>query len=106
MSSELVVITGVTGHVGFRILRAALESGYKVRAIVRSEAKAEQLRSNQNLKNIEHVSKLHYIIVPDFTVPGAFITAVEGAKYIIHVGSPLASGSPDDGGRFIFLYTF
>ena len=43
MSSDLVLITGVTGHVGFRVLIFALEAGYRVRAAVRNQGKADTI---------------------------------------------------------------
>jgi uncharacterized protein YbjT (DUF2867 family) len=50
MSDDLVLITGATGHLGFKVLRTALEAGYRVRAAVRSEQKTTLLKSNEILK--------------------------------------------------------
>lgn len=88
MAGQLVLITGATGHIGFRTLRYALEYGYNVRAVVRSDAKAEAIRSNPLLKGISS-SQLSFITVPDFLVPGAFDEAAKGVKYIIHLASPI-----------------
>jgi nucleoside-diphosphate-sugar epimerase len=88
MAGELVLLTGATGLVGFAVLRAALEKGYKIRAAVRSEEKAETVRSNPTLKNISD-DQLSFVIVPDIIPEGAFDEAVKGVKFILHVASPL-----------------
>jgi nucleoside-diphosphate-sugar epimerase len=88
MAGDLVLLTGSTGLVGFAVLRAALEKGYKIRAAVRSEAKAETVRSNPTLKNISK-DQLTFVIVPDILPEGAFDEAVKDVKYILHVASPI-----------------
>lgn len=54
--NDLVLITGVSGHVGFAVLRQALRQGYNVRAVVRSEAKAKLVGENEALKGLKTVS--------------------------------------------------
>jgi nucleoside-diphosphate-sugar epimerase len=88
MAGELVLLTGATGLVGFAVLRAALEKGYKIRAAVRSEEKAETVRSNPTLKGISE-EQLSFVIVPDILVEGAFDEAAAGVKYILHIASPI-----------------
>lgn len=100
MSASLVLITGATGHLGFRVLRTALEAGYPVRAAVRSEQKATILKNKPVLQVTSGVQNLSFVTVPDFLVPGAFDEAVKGTKYIIHVASPLASKVPQDAEDF------
>ena len=93
-TSELVLITGVTGHLGFKTLLDALEAGYHVRAAVRSKSKAEVITSNSTFKaaNIPE-GQLSFVIVPDLTVPGAYDEAVKDVKYAIHIASPITTGS-------------
>lgn len=90
MPGELVLITGATGHVGFRVLRYALERGFTVRAAVRSQQKAELIRSKAKQKD----ERLSFIVVPDFTAPNAFDEAVKGVQYVIHCASPIPFGPP------------
>lgn len=90
--------TPQTGHIGFRVLRYALEYGYQVIAVVRSEAKASVIRTHPLLQHKNDLSRISFAIVPDFTASQAFDTAVRGAQYIIHVASPLATEVPPDGG--------
>lgn len=88
MAGDLVLLTGATGFVGFAVLRAALEKGYKIRAAVRSEEKAETVRSNPTLQHISE-EQLSFVIVPDILSDGAFDAAAESVKYILHVASPI-----------------
>ena len=88
MAGDLVLLTGATGFVGFAVLRAALQHGYKIRAAVRSEEKAETVRSNPTLKDVSE-DQLSFVVVPDFLKEGAFDDAVKDVKYILHVASPI-----------------
>ncbi|KAK4890502.1 hypothetical protein LTR27_010783 [Elasticomyces elasticus] len=94
MPNDLVLITGVTGHVGFRVLRYALEYGLAVRAAVRSQAKADAVRSHPTLEALDKDDLLDFVLVPDFTASGAFDKAVANVKYIIHCASPIPFASP------------
>jgi len=89
MSDNLVLITGATGHIGFKTLVDALEAGYFVRAAVRSIAKQDQILSAPSIKALNPGSKLTFVTVPDLTVDGAYDEAVKGATYIIHIASPI-----------------
>jgi nucleoside-diphosphate-sugar epimerase len=92
-TSELVLITGATGHLGFKTLLDALEAGYQVRAAVRSDSKAKVITSNAAFKaaNIPE-GQLNFVIVPDLAVPGAYDEAVKDVKYVIHIASPITTG--------------
>ena len=87
-AGDLVLLTGATGFVGFRTLRTTLEHGYNVRAVFRSESKAQAILSNPALKE-KTSSNLTTAVVPDFLAPNAFDEVVKGVKYIIHIASPL-----------------
>jgi nucleoside-diphosphate-sugar epimerase len=87
-------MTGVTGHLGFKALLDALKAGYKVRAAVRSESKAQTILNNPVFKAAGiSQEKLSFVIVPDLAVPGAYDEATQGVDYVIHIASPLATGS-------------
>lgn len=87
---ELVLLTGGSGHIGFRTLRQALEAGYAVRAVVRSAQKSAAIRNNPALSHIPDLdSRLTFVEVPDFLAPNAFDEAVKGVQHIVHVASPL-----------------
>lgn len=95
MADSLVLITGATGYLGFKVLRTALEAGHRVRAAVHSEQKATALKFSHVFQTTPGFSNLSFIIVPDFLTPGAFDEAAKDSKYIIHVASPRITTPPE-----------
>jgi nucleoside-diphosphate-sugar epimerase len=97
MAPSLVLITGVTGHIGFKTLTYALASGLCVRAAVRSQSKANTLLAHPTIQSLNPGSRLTFVIVPDLTALGAYDEAVVGVRHIIHIASPLRiSGAGDE----------
>lgn len=89
-SNDLIVLTGATGFLGFRVLVTALKAGYRVRIVVRSESKVSKVLATPSVKSINPSSEqLSWTVVPDITVPGAYDQAVKGATYVIHCASPI-----------------
>jgi len=86
MAGELVLITGVSGHIGFRVLAEALQSGYKVRAVVRKEAQIAKIKSTKSIK--PYADKVEFAVIPDLGADNAFDAHVSGVTYIIHVAAP------------------
>ena len=91
MAGELILITGATGHLGYRTLVLALEAGYSVRAAVRSQAKAKEILAAPSIKTLNPGPKLDFVYVPDIVADGAYDDALSGVKAIIHIASPLSS---------------
>jgi nucleoside-diphosphate-sugar epimerase len=92
MAGDLVLVTGVTGFLGYLILIDLLKSGYRVRAAVRSKTKLSKILSAPSVKALSPTEdQLAFVIVPDMTAPGAYDEAVKGVKYIIHAASPIPS---------------
>jgi nucleoside-diphosphate-sugar epimerase len=89
----LVLITGATGLVGSRVLLEALVKGYPVRLAVRGRYRIEQLQKIPILQ--PYASSIEFAIIPDMSVESAFDDAVKGARYIIHIASPLPKPSSD-----------
>lgn len=89
MANGIVLITGGTGHIGFRTVVVALQHGYDVHAAVRSQSKKQQILSAPSIKSLNPGSRLTFAIVPDLTVEEAYDDAVRGAAYIIHLASPI-----------------
>jgi dihydroflavonol-4-reductase len=79
-----VFLTGGTGFVGSHVLRALLDAGYTVRALVRPGARP--LPILPGLKPIEG----------DLLRAGALVRPMEGCRYLIHVAA-LYSFSPELG---------
>jgi nucleoside-diphosphate-sugar epimerase len=91
-AKELVVLTGATGFLGFKILTVALKAGYRVRCVVRSQSKIENILSTPSIKALNPSNEqLSWVTVLDMTVPGAYDEAVQGATYVIHAASPIPS---------------
>lgn len=93
MPSDLVLITGVTGHVGFKVLVDTLERGYSVRAAIRDSSKEDIILKSKSIKAINPGSRLSFVVVKDIIADGAYDEAVKGVKYVIHIASPLANSS-------------
>ncbi|KAK3949712.1 hypothetical protein QBC32DRAFT_348358 [Pseudoneurospora amorphoporcata] len=93
---DIVLLTGATGHLGWAILQCLLRQGYHVRCAVRKAEDEHTIRARPALRRL-NPSKLSFIVVPDITKPGAFVTAAEDVGYIIHTASPL----PSKAGRWI-----
>ncbi|KAI8956439.1 putative cinnamoyl-CoA reductase [Daldinia sp. FL1419] len=84
-----ILITGSTGLIGFRILLAALAEGYNVRYTVRSEEKAKVVSSNPAIQKLAPGERLSPVVIPDFTIDGAFDSALQDVTHVIHAGSPV-----------------
>ncbi|MCJ1389883.1 hypothetical protein MMC18_002740 [Xylographa bjoerkii] len=95
MSSPNLLITGATGHIGFRVLVEALTAGYSVRAAIRSEGKAKEILGAPSIKALAPGGKLSFIVVPDILAEGAYDEALRGVTYVVHLASPLANPSDD-----------
>ncbi|KAM0325183.1 hypothetical protein ACHAQA_007722 [Verticillium albo-atrum] len=82
---DLILLTGATGFIGFRVLVEALKAGYAVRCAVRSSQAIKRILATPSIRALrpnEH--QLYWAFVPDMSVPGAYDEAVKGVKYIIH----------------------
>lgn len=87
MADNLILISGVTGHIGYRTLVEALSSGYQVRAQVRNESGIQKVKAAPSVQ--PYLSRLSFVLVPDIEIDGAWDEAVKGTKYIIHLASPI-----------------
>ncbi|KAA8572550.1 hypothetical protein MFRU_003g02560 [Monilinia fructicola] len=85
--SKHILLTGANGFVGSWILDHLLKNGHTVRAITRSESKAQQVAADF----AAYQSHLDFGIVPDITIPGAFDEVVKSDPpfdIVIHTASP------------------
>lgn len=94
MSAPTVLITGASGHLGFRTLVLSLEAGYRVVATIRKEEQAKKISSKPSV--LPHQDKLTFAVVKDITAPRAFKEAMQDVTYVIHIASPIASPAPND----------
>jgi len=79
-------ITGITGHVGFKVLVTALQAGYRVRGTIRREAQIETIKSQASIQPF--LDQLSFTIVPDITLDGAFDAVLNEVTYVLHIASP------------------
>ena len=87
MSEQPILITGATGHLGFRTLVFALEAGYRTRIAVRKLEKADKIKKARSVRNF--MERMEFVEVPDITAPGAYEEAIKGVDLVIHIASPL-----------------
>lgn len=85
--AKRILLTGCNGFLGAHILSQLLAKDFFVRGIVRSQAKADQVRKD----NPSAGKSLDFGIVPDMTISGAFdevIRADPPFDAVIHTASP------------------
>ena len=78
----------MSGHIGFRVLAEAVKAGFRARAVVRKDSQVQAIKSTASIK--PYVSKIQFVIIPDFTAKGAFDRHLDGVSFVIHVASPAA----------------
>ncbi|PVH95774.1 NAD(P)-binding protein [Periconia macrospinosa] len=91
-----LLITGITGYIGFQTLIIALQRGYSVRGVIRNHESIATLRSKSSLiaRCLDN-GNLDLVIVPDFLQKGGLLKHMGGITTIVHLASPLASQSED-----------
>ncbi|KAI1455421.1 dihydroflavonol-4-reductase [Annulohypoxylon moriforme] len=85
MKMQRVLVTGATGLVGSHVVDNLLMRGIKVRAVSRSQKKADLFLASRS----KFASHLEFFLIDDLTTPKIFDDAVTGIDGIIHVASPL-----------------
>ncbi|CAM0135427.1 hypothetical protein VKS41_005064 [Umbelopsis sp. WA50703] len=93
MSNKLVLLTGSNGFVGAHVCRELLTNGYRVRAVVRSQAKADQVAKDHQQWSQQFDG---FAVIPDITQPGVYDKAVQGVDYVMHVASPFTFDIQDN----------
>ncbi|KAK2008447.1 NAD dependent epimerase/dehydratase [Colletotrichum eremochloae] len=86
---QRVLVTGANGFIAQHILAQFLAAGHSVRAVVRSESSASELRTT--FSSYLASSQLDIALVPDITTPGAFDAAlVSNPPFdtVLHTASP------------------
>lgn len=88
--TKSVVVTGASGFIGKHIVREMLDAGYRVRATVRSDAKAKETKTALELTDSDSLTFFNLDLLSDEGWSDAF----EGADCLIHSASPFPMGQP------------
>jgi nucleoside-diphosphate-sugar epimerase len=88
--APLVLVTGANGYIAMHVIRALLERGYRVRGVVRSEAKGTHIHKTFK----PYSNNLEVVVVEDITVEGCFDKAIEGVAAVAHLAAHV--GFTDD----------
>ncbi|KAI1873847.1 uncharacterized protein JN550_003116 [Neoarthrinium moseri] len=80
-----------SGYLGGHHIKAAVESGFKVRAVARSKSSAQKIQAYFP----HYMGQLSYIIVPDITKVDAYEQAFSDVTGIMHSASPFLLGPKD-----------
>ena len=83
-----ILVTGVNGFLGAHVALELLTAGYKVRGVVRSQAKGDAL---VRLLPPHLQPSISFVSVEDITQPGAYRAAhaFDGVAAVCHLASPL-----------------
>lgn len=76
----LVAVTGASGFVGSHVVRALLERGHRVRALVRDAADPARTDHLGTMGEMQ-------IVAADLTRPGSFDDAAQGCDAVVHAAS-------------------
>lgn len=84
-----ILVTGATGMVGSHVVDNLLRKGFKVRAVVRSKAKAVKMQETHK----RFVDQLDFYHIDDLSTPGVFNNALADINGVIHLASVSAPRS-------------
>jgi nucleoside-diphosphate-sugar epimerase len=89
----LVTVTGASGFIALHTIRDLLNQGYAVRGTVRDAARIDRLKTS--LSRHCDVTNLSFVQA-DLQEDAGWAEAMEGAKYLMHMASPLPAEAPKD----------
>ena len=87
MSNQLILITGASGHLGFKVLVNALEAGYNARIALRRLEQSHKIKSAKSVQ--PYLDNIESVQVPNITDENAYDDAIKGVDFVIHCASPL-----------------
>ena len=80
----MILVTGATGFIGPKVVRALRSAGYEVRALVREPEQAGELAA----LGVQ-------LVEGDLTAPASLAAAVEGCETVVHLVA-IIQGRPED----------
>ena len=99
MSGELVLVTGGTGFIAAHCIVRLLDSGYRVRATLRSASRADEVREMVRVGGADPAT-LEFVEA-DLLVDDGWREAVDGADFVLHVAAPFPPREPNDADELI-----
>ncbi len=99
MSSDLVLVTGVSGFLAGHVVRDLLGAGYRVRGSVRDARKGGHVRKVLEAHGAD-TSGLSFVTL-DLMSDGGWQEAMAGVDYLVHTASPFVTHIPKDEGEII-----
>jgi dihydroflavonol-4-reductase len=91
MSDKTILITGISGFIAKHCAIELLQHGYRVRGTVRSQAKADEVKST--LANHADIAKLEFVQA-DLLADKGWDTAMRSIDGVLHVASPFPLKEP------------
>jgi dihydroflavonol-4-reductase len=95
MGTDLVLVTGASGYVAGHCILRLLDGGYNVRGTLRSLNRAGEVRQwlTKARGGIDPRAALSFVEA-ELTDAEGWDAAMEGARYVLHVASPIPSSMP------------
>jgi nucleoside-diphosphate-sugar epimerase len=87
MTTAKVLLTGATGHIGYRTLIELLKAGYSVQIAIRRPEQEDRIRKAASIEL--YLQHCEFVMIPDMTAKDAYMNAIQGVQYVIHVASPV-----------------
>lgn len=98
LSSQKILLTGITGFIGSHTAIQLLQQGYQVRGSMRNLERAEEIKAvlakQAPVKHLEFVQA-------ELTNPTDWLEATKGVDYVQHIASPLPRVIPKDENELI-----
>ena len=91
-ANDLVTVTGASGFIATHCILALLQAGYRVRGTVRSRRRCAEIEEGLG-KHCDLQGRLEFVVA-DLLKDEGWAEAVEGARYVLHVASPLPTAPP------------
>ena len=96
MQGDLITVTGAGGYIARHIVLQLLNSGYRVRGTIRSQARAAEILESlrAHLKEPSDLEKRLTFSLLDLNSDAGWDDAMAGASALLHTASPFPFGDP------------
>jgi len=95
MSSDVVLVTGASGYLAGHCILRLLDEGFTVRGTLRSRRRADEVRAwLSKARNGAQFGSALSFMEAELMDPACWAAAMAGARYVLHVASPIPSTMP------------